>query len=87
MISGVKQTIFVFLGFELYIILGELNQAFSEASIEKDAPGGQSVLSLSTRGPKPLKLSKAAPEAPVITHQDLINLQNKINLSDRGIKK
>ena len=85
-ISGVKQIIFAFIGFQIYNILGELNQAFSEVSSEKGAPGGQAVISLATRGPKPLKISKMAPKAPVITHQDLINLQNRINLSDRGIK-
>ena len=68
------------------VISGELTQAFSEAVRDKES--NQLVVSLPTKGPNPLKIVNTATmnKVPVITHQDLINLQNKVNLSDRGIK-
>ena len=64
-----------------FMIVGELADAFSEA-----ATSGKHEVLLATRGPKPLKVAIAAPKPPVVSHQDLVNLQNRLNLSDRGIK-
>ena len=70
------------------VIAGELSKAFAEVSKESESQNSrEKVISLATKGPKPLKISLDARKQPLVTHKDLINLQTSLNLSDRGILK